>query len=329
MRRWLARLGLSVLGTLVALATTEEGLRLSGADRRAVNRALYYLTVDEAVHQPDPGFLQYRLRPGASARYEGRWGPYDVHIGALGDRGGQLPDTPVPGHLRVGVLGGSTVYGAEVSDDQTLPAALQHSLRARGVLADVGNFGTSAYVTAQMAFRGREILARQLDLLILVHTNEGPRPFLMPPDLATADFSPWFRTEPRRWLEHLPPWGPISADQQVALLQASATWRYLSASLRGNGDAALPYAAARGREQVQLMQQTADALGVPVLYLLWPEGWDGWPADMPTSVRDTTIDLDTLVDDPDLKVEHPPPDGLAWYGELLADLLLEPGRPAP
>ena len=118
--------------------------------------------------------------------------------------------------------------------------------------------------------------------------------------------------------------GPISADLQVALLQRSALWRYVNASLRGDGDAALPYAATLGRRQVRLLQQTADAMGVPVLYLLWPEGWDGWPTDMPPAVRDRTIDLDRWVDDPSLKVEHPPPKGLAWYAELLADLLLDP-----
>ncbi|RME23576.1 MAG: hypothetical protein D6798_13260 [Deltaproteobacteria bacterium] len=329
MRTAILRGVLAVGATVVALGGVEAALRLSGADRRAVNRALYYLTVDEDVHEPDPGFLQYRLKPGAEGHYQGRWGPYDVHIGPLGDRGGQLPVDPVPGHVRIGVLGGSTVYGAEVSDEQALPAALQRGLRARGVMADVGNFGTSAWVTAQMAFRGREILAHQLDLLILIHTNEGPRPFLMPPDLAAADFSPWFRSDPRRWLEHLPPRLPISADLQVRLLQASATWRYLHAALRGDGDAALPYAAARGREQVRLLQQTADILGVPVLYLLWPEGWDGWPDDLPVSVRDATIDLDALVEDPALKVEHPPPEGLAWYGELLADLLVTADTTGP
>lgn len=319
-----------VLGALLLGLALGEGLvRASGADRRAVNRALTYQTVDPQVHQPDPGPLQYGLKPGARADYDGRWGPYTVTVGARGERGA-FPAARRSGSTRIAVVGGSTVYGAEVSDEQALPARLQAALRARGVDADVANLGVSAWVTRQMADRARQALAWDLDLVLLVHTNEGPRPFLLPEYLDDADFSPWFQAEPERWGEHIP--GPLPANLHQAALQHLAGYRLVAARLRGEGDALRPLAAARAREAVLRLDAEAASADVPVLYLLWPEGWDGRPEDLPLELPpERVVDLDPLVQDDALRVEHPPPDGLAWYGERLADWLVEAGwvRPAP
>lgn len=318
------RLGLAVVAILVGLLLAELVVRQSGADLRAVNRALYYLSVDLEVHEPDPGMLQYRLKRGAEQTYQGRWGTYRVSVGDLAERG-RFPQRRRPGSTRIAVVGGSTVYGAEVSDEQTLPARLQASLRERGVLADVANLGVSAWVTSQMAHRAREALGWDLDLVLLVHTNEGPRAFLHPERIALADHSAWFQADPSRWLEHVPP-GPLPRASHTWLMQHLAGYRLVASRLRGEGNAARPFAHARARLEVTSLENAARSVDVPVLYLLWPEGWDGYPADLPDGLpAERVLDLDTLVEDEALKVEHPPPDGLAWYGELLAGWLLEAG----
>ncbi|NOY25604.1 MAG: hypothetical protein GXP62_06995 [Oligoflexia bacterium] len=308
----------------MGLVAAELTVRGTHADQAAVNRALAYSMADVAVREPDPGFLQYRSRPGAHGVFDGRYGPYTVTIGPDGDRGGQLPITRRPGSLRIAVIGASTVFGADVSDEQTLPARLQDALRARGVDADVGNFGVSAWVTSQIAHQGRMLLDRDLDLLIFIHTNQGPRPFLWPGDLDTADFSAWFDADPQRWLENIPGAG-LPDPLHVFLLQHSAAWRLVTARLRGEANAARRHAYALGRQEVLALQSDAAQAGVPVVTLLWPEGWDGWPQDLPPLSADRAVDLDSLVEDPALKVEHPPPEGLAWYGKLLADLVLDRG----
>lgn len=313
-----------LVGGLVGLLLAELVVRATGADRAAVNRALAYSMADLDVREPDPGFLQYRSRPGASGSYDGRWGSYSVSIGPDGDRGGRLPTSRRAGSTRVAVLGASTVFGAEVDDDQSLPAALGRALSDRGIDADVGNFGVSAWVTSQIAHRGRQLVARDLDLLLFVHTNQGPRPFLWPGDLDRADLSPWFEADPQRWLEHVPG-GPLPPALHLSLLQRSASWRLLAARLRGEGAAARTHAHALGRDQVTALEAEAAEAGLTVAYLLWPQGWQGWPEDLPPLPAERAIDLDTLVDDPSLRVEHPPAEGLAWYGELLADLVIERG----
>ncbi len=311
---------------LLALALGEAAVRLVDADRRSVNRGLYYMTVDLPAHVPDPGFLQYRLQPGASLDDEGRWGPYQVSVGDLGDRSGGLPPQRRPCGLRIAMVGGSTVYGAEVSDGESLPTAFDAALRARGVDADVGNFGTSAYVTAQMAALGKELLAHDLDLLLLVHTNQGPRAFLMPDDLDAADHAAWFQAEPQRWLEHFPAPRLLPDALHLALLQTSALYRAAAPWLRGEPDRARPLTDRLAHQQLAELRAAAQAADVPLRILLWPEGWEGWPSDLPSDLpAGMALDLDTLDVPVELKVEHPPAEGLRWYGERLADLVLERG----
>jgi hypothetical protein len=92
-----------------------------------------------------------------------------VHINALGLRGAEV-EPKKPGELRVLFLGDSLVYGQGMADDESMPARLEQTLRARDPTHawSVVNAGVRAYDTHQELALLEELGSRiQPDFVLL------------------------------------------------------------------------------------------------------------------------------------------------------------------
>ena len=166
------RLALLGSSTLLSALLLEGAVRLSGIDRRLLERALYYQLADPPVHRVSAdSFLHYELRPGSRLQHCEERDCAMVTSNAAGARGPERDVARTPGTFRVLFFGGSTTYGANVGDDQTMPAALERILNRdapSGLHTEVWNFGTSAYTLAQAAWLARHKLDTLRPDLVLV-----------------------------------------------------------------------------------------------------------------------------------------------------------------
>lgn len=323
MKRSLARAALLLLGLTVPGLAGELWLRRAGLADQATRDALYYQAVDLPLHlaSEDPE-LHYTLRPGARASGQGPYGPFQVTVGPDGDRG-----PSAPGEREVWVFGASTVFGVGVSDDETLPAALGRALSERlGQRVRARNFGVSAYVLPQMA----TLAARKLEalpppeLIVVVHTNPGRRPFLL-----NAELDPLraFDASPEHWLENLPATGRVPEALHLLLLQRSAIYRLWRArqAHEAEGDAPDGPAVRRVTEAaLARLEAEAGARGVAVAWVLYPDGPRPRGAPSALQQRDP-IDL-RRPDQPRAFYDlHPPAEWLTAHAKALAEALLSRG----
>lgn len=101
-------------------------------------------------------FLAYDADLGWAPRPSARstTGPFAVnHAGIRSERA--TAATAPPGTLRVAAFGDSFTFGDEVGPDETWASALERALAARGVAAEVLNFGVNAYGIDQAYLRWR------------------------------------------------------------------------------------------------------------------------------------------------------------------------------
>lgn len=97
-------------------------------------------------------------------------GGHTATINSLGYRGADVSREIPPGSHRIGVFGGSYVFGAYLRDDQTWAHLLELGLRARGVNAEVinaGNSGSNVHGALQDVIR----LTNRVDLNTAVITT--------------------------------------------------------------------------------------------------------------------------------------------------------------
>jgi hypothetical protein len=94
--------------------------------------------------------LGWAPRPGARSPD----GMSRVDLGGIRSDG-ETPLAPRPGVLRIAIFGDSFTFGDEVRQDETWGAALERALAARGVAAEVLNFGVNAYGMDQAYLRWR------------------------------------------------------------------------------------------------------------------------------------------------------------------------------
>ncbi|MCB9764313.1 MAG: hypothetical protein H6739_31360 [Alphaproteobacteria bacterium] len=323
MNRALARLLLAAAALLAALGSAEAWVRLGDRDLRELDRLVYLQAVDLPLHQAvDDPVLHYTLRPGARTDGVGPYGPFSVSVNRHGARGSaeEPPD--------VMVFGASTVYGVGVGDDETLPAALGRHLSARaGRPVRVWNFGTSAYVAAQMIRLARQQLAvHRPARIVIVHTNLGRRPFL-----AGQDPAPAFQADPRHWIENLPL--PDDAPSWAwrlhgALMPRSALvrfWATRALSPEPPGPEDNPIAAAIAREEAARLTAEASAAGVAVTWVIYPNG--PRPPPIPAWLAERApLDLRTPALPPEALDLHPAP---AWLDQHAATLAEALGDTAP
>jgi hypothetical protein len=340
MARWIAvelavRALLLVASTACGLAALELLLRLTPVGDRLFHAGLFYQGADLPVHRcaADP-FLHYELDPGAvfrGVRPDGS--AYTVHIDPSGGRAPAHSPAKSPNTFRILCYGGSTMYGAGVDDEQTIPAALERQLNAAAGASDATgfryeawNFGTSAYTLGQAAHLARAHLdALAPDLVLVQLHNVGRRPFLPPTvcdDVSTvmdAEGSAFFREQFAS-----PEW--IDESTHLWLMAHSALYRAAIARMVGSADGApCAFCDALSGAEARALVREAGARGVPVLFVGIPYDRDNPPQIYPAADPQRFVSLFRSGRSAEFYEVHPPAPVLAEYAALLVDALRDRG----
>lgn len=347
-----------VVVPLATLVLGECSVSVLGLDDQLVARSLYYQGSDLQAHQvSDTEGLLYELRPDTTFTSHAAWPEgdpvredfgeenldenggrhYEVNINRHGVRGPAHPDAKGDGVFRVHFFGASTLYGAGVHDDETMAHYLEQALQAADPSRtyEVWNYGTSGYVLAQMAILSqRELADHDPDLIIVLHTNNGRRPFLEEQPKRT-DYSEFFERSPELWRENFLPqcrqwprdftqWMPRSALVRAV----TVAWvRDMIWTCPPDGDE-------RRHLESRKLLETADAKGIGVIWVAAP----GEPANQRDSVylelpEDHFYSLQLHEQEPVFYDAHPTPRILKQHSERLAAELrargLAPTPPAP
>jgi len=135
--------------------------------------------------------LPHELVPGRDTTYKG----VEVRINQAGFRGPELV-APAEGQERIALIGDSVTFGNGCPQDETLAAALQAELAAKGRPAQVLNCGVPAYNAPNVLTLLRERVlplkpARVLYVMVANDVTKAQRKVEIPPDAeidACADF---------------------------------------------------------------------------------------------------------------------------------------------
>ncbi len=344
------KLVLVAVSTVLTLAVAECGVRLLHLDQRLLTPSMYFQAADLDVHRlsADPA-LHYELAPGTSCNCSIGGPHYRVSIDEYGARLPTHALTKGSDVYRIMCVGGSTVYGGAVDDDQTIPAALERRLNATtstGRRYEAWNFGTSAYMLRQAAHLASTRLdAVRPDLVLVQLHNAGRRAFLMPQTLNALDY-PWADAlaDPDLFTEQfvLPSWLPPAA--RAPLLRHSALARAIVAVLPGFGpNQQCPWCERRDQEAARALSRAATARGVPVVFYAIPANRTvpsldpdpqrappGADSVYPGLAPERFIDLYQPGREPAFYQVHPPPATLDEFARLLIETLRARGTiPAP
>jgi hypothetical protein len=327
---------------LLALAMVpgllEIGVRLLALDETILSKSLYWQTSDLDLYRPsDDPVLLYEARPGASKVGDLPGGrAFTASIDAHGARRNGASEREAPGTLpRLFFFGASTLFGAGVSDHETLAAALERTLAERGEPAEVWNFGVSGYTAGQMIHHARVRLREhaRVDLLLVMPTNQGRRPFLGEPGAPAADPMPYFRADPCLYAENFPPPDGMPLALHEAAMPRSALYRFAIGSFRVRnpvflGDALVADQLTR-REALALLTE-AEARNVPLYWVFYPRRGGGSAPHLPFDAPpNRVLDLQQPSEDPNFYEIHPPAPILAAHASRLAALLAERKLPRP
>jgi hypothetical protein len=306
-----------LVSLLVSLALVEPAIRLLGIDDRLVSSALQFTAANTRIHHAsrDP-FLHYELKPGASAHWENCHDPYSITIDDFGARKPTHTAAKGRGVFRVLAFGGSTMHGACVNDNETIPAVMEARLNAAPRPAgaprfEIWNFGTSGYILAQAARLAREKLqALQPDLIIVQLHNLSPRCFILSEEaagVAPAGLSAVVREEPGFANEQFAtPFVPAEfhefAFDRSALYRSLAAW----AKRRGFLGPECPACLELDAEEAEALSREAASRGIPVVYLVIPgdHGRGYWNRFL-SRPNERLIDLYRPGRDPDFYEVHP------------------------
>jgi len=329
----MSRALLSLASTLLAVLLLEGAMRVTRLDERLLRRGLYYQQAELPVHQcsADP-FLHYELKPGASFRGSRPDGQsYEVSIDANGARCPAHVRRKAASTFRMLCFGGSTMYGAGVNDDQTIPAALEARLNrlprptpASALRYEVWNFGTSAYTLGQAAHLARSRLSTlDPDGIVIQLHNVGRRPYLPAPLCDAVDFG-----DRDFFLEQFPVPGWVDAQLHLTLLAQSAVYRALIAqSVRAGDGAPCEYCDRLSQSEARTLVQEAGARHVAVLFMAIPADRgvirpDGVYAGLPAA---QLVDLYRPGREPGFYEVHPSAATLDEYASMLLDAMGEHG----
>jgi hypothetical protein len=332
--RIIATVTLSLGAGIVALDAT---VGLAGIDRQLIARSMFLQEADLPVHRvSDDGFLHYELAPGSQFENRGPDGVgplYAVHIDAFGAREPTHPEAKSPGTFRVLCFGGSTMYGAGINDEQTIPARLEAHLNQTDtdsavVRFDVWNFGTSAYTLGQAAHLAEKKLSElNPDLILVQHHNVGRRPFLGTSDMRVAG-RPAELEHPDVgfFLEQLPVPQTVSFEWHRDGLVYSALYRSLIALSPHVIGMTPDWQCERCNElsasKARSLSSEAEARGIPVVYVAIPADHGVPPrAIFPELSAARLIDLYQPGREAAFYEVHPPPAILDEYAQLLASEL--------
>ncbi len=306
---------------LISACVADVTVGMLGIDMGVMNRVLYYQTVEIEVHQPvADSELLYALKPGARLGGEGPWGLRTVTVNQFGARSPNYPKEKPAGTTRTLVFGGSTLYGAGVSNSHTTPGMMDQLL---GPNHEVWNFGVCAYNTSQAAHLATTTLdTLSPDRIIIMITNTGRRAFMGGPTHQDADKDWFFDNNPYLYLENFPPEG-VDETLHHQALQVSALYRTYVAWRRASTDPDTTYSDRADRKAVAVLEDEAKKRGVEVLYVLSPSrGSEVGPDDMGVPA-DRWLDLHVVGREGDYQQAHPPPAILTEYAARIIAWLEE------
>ncbi len=333
-KKWLLRLLALFTSTCLALMLAEAFFRCRHLDRRPINQNLGLQVSDLQVYQvSDDPFLLYETRPGASISSRA----YQVSIDAFGARGLAHPERKGPGATRIFFFGASTVFGAQVNDDETMPAVLERYLNQRAPdkrAFEVWNFACSGYMLPQLLRRARRQLARfpDVDILLLMNTNSGKRLFLGDDNLELAlarDNMPLLKADPSLILEYFPPPPGIPETLYLLGMKHSAivrTWQGNRLARRQQDMGASPYSMELSVREHDALLREAEKAGTEVVFAFYPRRGQAAAGYLPFQVPPrNAIDLQAHNEDPLFYEIHPPARYLALHATNLARALAERG----
>jgi len=319
--------GLLLGSAVLSLLLLEGVIRLARIDTKLMSRALYYQCADLPVHEAieDP-LLHYRLRPDSSMSGNSGDRRYTVSVGSLGNRNPGFDERKPRGVFRIVCAGGSTMYGANVDDAQTIPAQLQKIFAIQRQKVEVWNFGVSAYTLAQASvLAGRQAELLQADLVIIQLFNRGRRAFLQPADGKAIDLRMWLAGDPLLLTENFPAglssWPGMSEDMHYDLMQNSAIYRSMSALVRLKGpEQASMFGDDLSSRMAHQVWQWGQQKGIPVVFVAIPaiggllKSTDLFP-DLPASYL---VDLYQPGREEPFYLVHPPASYLNEYARAIA-----------
>ncbi|MDP8222184.1 MAG: hypothetical protein P9L99_02385 [Candidatus Lernaella stagnicola] len=309
-----------IVSILGALIIGEANIGHADKDWKLIGGLLYYQVIDPSVHEvvDDPRLL-FRLRPGSQTP-DGR-----VHVNSLGYRGHEVAVEKPADTFRIIVLGGSNVYGVNVTDEQSWPAQLERELNEGQGGFEVWNGGVPAYVGSQSA-RQAEIALETFepDLLILALTNTGAPAFLH-----GAPFAPFFEKYPEFWdLLFFEPASFLGfADLpklRRTLLRKSRFYRFYYAGMMSRRG--LDWTKNKEFENTNVaaihrLARAARQADVGVCFFLFPGRPASVKARYTAGLGVPVFHLSAEGMTEEFAAIHPPPRVMRWYGHEIAKFL--------
>lgn len=184
-----------VIGVMIALIAGECGIRVYVASRGWTANCY---TGSLTLNVPDPvnGYTlakSYRFRSGA----------YAISTNAHGLRDDDLPQQKPLTETRIAILGGSSVFGYLVSDQENASAVLEQMLQQRGHNVQVLNAGVPGYNLLQTTHRYQHVVSRFQPDIVVLYLGWNDLPYLLDEDPSPGNYQsgpcpPWWQ----RFLSH-------------------------------------------------------------------------------------------------------------------------------
>ncbi len=318
-----------VLLSLLAAAAAEVVLHLQPLPRYVADM-IYVQAADLDVHRPmDDPKLMYSLRPNTQVVFRNpHRPPRTVTVNSLGLRDPERSVRKPPGVFRIFMGGCSTIYGAEVEDDQTLAAYLERELNAHapaGRKYEVWNGGVSAYTPTQVVASARRVAAMgaEPDVYLLHILLLSSRAFLNQ-HIDVAKFA----VDPSLFAEHfyLPPaWRGIGAflcgHSRLAMLLTAHYNRMLGQQHRQ--ELVHPIQVENHRRAVQAFAAEFGARAKIAAFVA-PCSQEGELTDARLMAQSTSLPtwcLNVQETGPEYKLLHPPPHVYADWARRMAGYL--------
>jgi hypothetical protein len=318
----------------------EAGIRLFDIDQRLVASALYYQGVDLEVHQvSDDPVLLFELQPNAQFTWnnpivnglvEDQYGPYTVTINSQGARSPEYSIEKPEGVVRILSFGPSTLYGARVNDDETLPFYLEEALNSQfesGPRYETWNFGVSSYSLRQEARLARIMMERLNPdvILVMFYFMWAQRAFLLPSeDAPPFDYVPYFEADPSLYIENFPCPSILTESLHLAGMRHVAIYRAFIGWHRANiGEWTRQLAGTGPCDELRQLESEAARRDVQVVYFALP----GDPNNGGRAVEECGLERREfiIINEQGREEEyywgHPPPRILREFGQTLADEL--------
>jgi len=156
-----SRKKLLLASVVIGLLLLEGGLRLTMGN----------FAQSRILQRSDDPDVCLEVRPDTTLRYTGwrtRIAPTTFRTNRFGARGPDFAVPAEPGVLRIAAVGDSFTFGQGVEEDEAFGQVMARALQARGIPAEVLNFGVPGHSTPQeVALVRHKVLATQPDVVLL------------------------------------------------------------------------------------------------------------------------------------------------------------------